>query len=410
MAGQWVYFQRAPEGDSPALSEFAVPVFASAVLSFVGLCLLGYERVSLGSIGQDLRHCLRHHPRKLAVGMGVSLVMLILVGAEVGLYIANHTKSAKTRAATSMGSYPRDFYHNDELLGYAATPNKRTAWAKKVYGNVAYDVVYTIDASSRRVTPSSAGEDAKDAAMFFGGSFTFGEGVNDDETMPHYFGERAGDMAIYNCASGGYGPQQMLAQLESGRLDDLLAGRSVIGVYMFIDNHLQRAIGSMHVVTSWGGNMPCYELDDDEPVLLGSFRRGRPWETSLQKLCSKSQILRYFRVDVPPLWLDSHVHLTARIIEKSADLLAEKSAESRFYMLFYPGSNLPERLGKEFEGSRVEVLDYSSLIDRWDKTYRMAYDSHPTPAAHEAVAAQLAKDILGASPSRPDSQPVSVSD
>jgi len=102
-------------------------------------------------------------------------------------------------------------------------------------------------------------------------------------------------------------------------------------------------------------------------------------------LCSKSQILRYFHVDVPPLWLDSHVHLTARIIEKSADLLAEKSAEIRFYILFYPESKLPERLGKELEGSSVEVLDYSRLINRSHTKYRMQYDSHPTPLAHQAV-------------------------
>jgi len=41
-------------------------MFADLVLSFWGICILVYARVSLGSISKDLRHLLWHHPRKLA--------------------------------------------------------------------------------------------------------------------------------------------------------------------------------------------------------------------------------------------------------------------------------------------------------------------------------------------------------
>ena len=87
--------------------------------------------------------------------------------------------------------------------------------------------------------------------VFFGGSNTFGEGVEDNQTMPFFFAAAAPDTAVYNYGFCGYGPQQMLALLEDHRIDPLIDGRDVIGVYLFIDAHVQRAVGSMVVVTTW---------------------------------------------------------------------------------------------------------------------------------------------------------------
>ena len=395
IVGQVEFYRLAAVRNRPPWPLLALPIFATVLISLSGICLLLYAGFSKGSVNDDLRCLLRKHPRKLALVIGSCFVLLAVISAELGFYVVNHSQASRMRAARRMGSYPKDFYQHSNLLGYEPAPEQRTPWKKIVMGNVAYDVVYTIDAASRRVTPSSA-ENAKELVLFFGGSFTFGEGVSDNQTMPHYFGESTHDVAICNCAAGGYGPQQMLAQLESGRLDDLVRDRTVVAVYTFIDGHLQRAIGSMHVVTSWGGNMPCYQLDRrDNPTHIGSFNQARVIQTSLHRLCSRSQILKYFRLDVPPYTSESHVHLTARIIEKSAELLAQKSSRCRFCFVFYPGSELVRRLGREFEGSSVQVLDYSKLIDTHDPAYRMKFDGHPPPQLHHIVASQLALDIYG---------------
>lgn len=395
IVGHAEFYRLAAVRNRPPWPLLAVPIAATVVISLSGVCFLLYAGFSKGSVNEDLRYLLRRHPRKLALLTGSCFVLLAVISAELGFYVVNHSKASTMRAARRMGSYPKDFYRHSDLLGYEPAPEQRTPWKKMVMGNVAYDVVYTIDATSRRVTPSSA-ENSKELVLFFGGSFTFGEGVSDNQTMPHYFGKSADDVAVCNCAAGGYGPQQMLAQLESGRLDDLVRDRTIVAVYTFIDGHLQRAIGSMRVVTTWGGNMPCYQLDQrDNPTHLGSFNQARVIQTSLDRLCSRSQILKYFRLDVPPYTSDSHVHLTARIIEKSAELLERKASRCRFYLLFYPGSKLVRRLGREFEGSSVQVLDYSKLIDRHDPAYRMKFDGHPPPQLHHTVASQLALDIYG---------------
>lgn len=59
--------------------------------------------------------------------------------------------------------------------------------------------------------------------LFFDDSLTFGEGVNDNQTMPYRVGMRsAGALRVYNFAFHGYGPHQMLAQIELGVVRDTI--------------------------------------------------------------------------------------------------------------------------------------------------------------------------------------------
>jgi hypothetical protein len=89
-------------------------------------------------------------------------------------------------------------------------------------GRVVYDVLYTIGADGLRPTP---GNPRAPAFLFFGDSCTFGEGVEDDETMPVAFA-RALDVPanVRNFGFHGYGPHQMVRELEVGRVDALVPG------------------------------------------------------------------------------------------------------------------------------------------------------------------------------------------
>ena len=83
----------------------------------------------------------------------------------------------------------KKFSQKDELLGYKPRPNARMASKMKLKGREIYNVTYSTDAYSRRVTPVRAVGQADKFILFFGCSFTFGAGVQNDETLPFFVGQ-----------------------------------------------------------------------------------------------------------------------------------------------------------------------------------------------------------------------------
>ncbi len=95
---------------------------------------------------------------------------------------------------------------------------------------------YRIDAYGHRVTPG-APEPGAPALIFLGASFTFGHGVEDDETYPALLQQRWPDLRIVNGATNGWGTTQALLSLdEHFEREPRIAGV----VYAFITNHLVR--------------------------------------------------------------------------------------------------------------------------------------------------------------------------
>ncbi len=362
----------------------------AVAIASLGAILLVCGARSSGSPAADIQHIMERAPRRFASAFGVVLSLMLLGAIEGVFYLLTLREHAPLEVMKDTGSH----FDGDDLLGYRLAPASRMHSVKEVDGRTIYDVVYTADSAGRRVTASSGPDTSGEVILFFGDSNTFGEGVNDDETLPHAVGLLVHDAAIYNYGFRGYGPQQMLAMLEDGRLDSLIEGRSVTAVYLFIDAHVQRAIGSMVVVTSWGTNMPRYVLDsDDRPVLRGSFRSSRPITHWLYALASKSRLLGRYHIDLPPT-AARHFHLTARIIEESAKRIAAKAGRSRFVLALHPTVKTGKNLGREFSDPSVGVLDYSGLWASNDTRYLIDGDWHPTPLAHHTLAEKLVEDIF----------------
>ena len=79
--------------------------------------------------------------------------------------------------------------------------------------------------------------------MFFGCSFMFGHGVEDDQTLPYYFVQEArGTFEGFNFAGDGWGPHQMLREIETGFVRRV-AGTPELAIYEAIPDHLRRVAG-----------------------------------------------------------------------------------------------------------------------------------------------------------------------
>jgi hypothetical protein len=250
-------------------------------------------------------------------------------------------------------------------------------------GTTVWDATYTMDALHRRITPVEEPEKRTRFIAFFGCSYTFGTGVNDNETLPFYVGRYAPGFMPYNYGGPGWGPQQMLLKLQEENLRGEISQPRGIGVYVYIDDHPRRAIGAMRIF--WARRYPCYERQDGKLTYLGDFRLAHPWRTFLYDCLLKSNTVEFLHFDLPPRITEADIQLTADITKESAACFASQFNKDPFYVLIFPYQQpYGPRLLKYLTKDRVPYLDCIHLLDGadWQTLYA---DMHPTPRAYDAV-------------------------
>lgn len=277
-------------------------------------------------------------------------------------------------------------------LGYKPQPNFCATAVHTANGKLVYRAEYTIDKYSRRVTPQKNINARNKFIVFFGCSFTFGEGLQDNETMPFYVSQYASRYRAYNYGFFGYGPQQMLAHLARDDLSGEIQEKSGVAVYTFIDDHIKRAVGSMHVCNSWGKDMPFYTVDSNGRLIRkGTFYRDRPILTRLYLFLGKRQFVKYFNLGFPRI-SRVHLKLVVQMIRKSRDIFLEKYPDSEFIVIVFPGSHYGKMILRDLNKYEIKYFDYSSLLDMSAPGYTIDGQGHPRTHVYRAVAERFAKD------------------
>lgn len=322
---------------------------------------------------------------KLVLGSAVFALALL----ELGSY--GLTRLSRPEVETWIEP---EYYQDHPNLGYGPMPGITARAWKRVDGRMVYDVRYSIDDSAHRVTPVTNAASRSKFVLIFGGSFAFGEGVEDDETLAFQLGELAPDSLPYAFGFHGYGPQSLLATLEAGTLrDEVRPDRGTL-VYVFIDSHVNRAIGSFVVYTSWASATPHYVLDaTGTPIRRGNLTSGRPLLSVVYSLLGLSPSLGYLGAEIPLAISEAHIALTASIFARSASLFRDTFEDGRFVVAMFPGSKRAERLGAALRARNVEYLDYSALLDYDDPRFFIADDWHPAPETYRILAERLVRDL-----------------
>src|SRR5215813_1057392 len=90
--------------------------------------------------------------------------------------------------------YSEQFFVADDVLGYKPAAEKRIEHRSYGGNQLLYDVTYTLDDQGLRIaSPLTIGsKDTLPCVAFFGDSFTFGEGMADEQTMPYQVWKRIG--------------------------------------------------------------------------------------------------------------------------------------------------------------------------------------------------------------------------
>ncbi len=350
-----------------------------------------------------LRYLLRRHSGVLALGMslGIFVGLLALIEGTCTFLLNRAAKQAPPPlevAFHGLGSH-------DPVLGYRAQPNRESVQTLRRGETVIYETLYRTDAHRRRITPQTNTATRERFALFFGCSFTFGEGVADDETLPAQFAALAPEHHAYNYGYGGHGPQHLYLQLTEM---DVLSGveeSAGIVVYSLFRDQIMRAVGNMRLLSTWGPILPCVTLDRGQLHYRGSFEEAWPFRIRLYRLASLSRTLEYFQLDWPPRLRRQDYDLAAHLFHASARYLETQFDDVQLYVLNYPGADAIEELEAalarlQAQGKRsslrrpIVLLNYSELLDEVPEAVVVEYpDGHPTAYTHRRVTEALAEDI-----------------
>ena len=297
--------------------------------------------------------------------------------------------------------------HNayDDILGYA--PKKsNTIVSKKYKGDqLLYDVTYTIGDDGLRITPKYELSDVNQCVIFFGGSFTFGEGVNDDETMPYFVGKKS-KYNTYNFAFYGYGPHQMLSALEHGIVDKIVECEPTIVIYQAPSSHVQRSAG----LSEWDKHGPKYILLSDGSVKYdGHFDdhastamrdEGSPFTTLINTQINKLFIFKKYIENILP-YSDEDINLFLAIVDASRIEIAGKYPGTAFHVIFWdynPNHRNFKKILEGLKGKGIKLHLISEILPDFNhqqSRYEISPDeTHPNALAHETIAQYVVDEIL----------------
>ncbi|MGH6845411.1 MAG: SGNH/GDSL hydrolase family protein [Methylocella sp.] len=258
-------------------------------------------------------------------------------------------------------------------------------------GAVIYVADYTIDANLVRQT--TAGEKGP-AIVFFGDSYTFGEGVNDAETLPQAFADLLDRKErVLNLGFIGYGPQQFLRELEAGLFDPLIGARPRLFIFMTAAWHAERTACK----ASWTPPAPRYALENGQIVFKGACNEGpslwlREW---LENTTS-------YRLMVEPIRHKlSHddVDLYIRILLAGVSLAKEKYGVATLipYLRVRAGEDYLGGTGFTDESIIARLREGGAIVidaslaeeEAQGALISIPGDGHPTPFANRARAAMV---------------------
>ena len=281
----------------------------------------------------------------------------------------------------------------DEHLGYKPKPDTTHTGVRTVNGKIIYSIKFNTDANSLRITPIDSTKPRNKYAQFYGCSMTFGEGVQSDETLPYYFGKFDKTYHPYNFAYSGYGPHQMLARLETGSPKNIVKESNGIAFYIYINDHINRAIGTMTNYGYNGGFAPYFHEVDNKLKHDGLFKNTRKIRSWCYEVMLKSNILKLFKIGYPFRISEADYELTAEIMAQASRDYKKQFGNDNFYVIIYPTTIDSKLIIRLLKQKGVKVLDYSKLFNPTDKKYAIPFDEHPTALANEILIKQLVKDI-----------------
>jgi hypothetical protein len=355
--------------------------------------------------------CLRRSwPRALLFNGSVAAV--VLAAAEA--YALFHQAAAKKPPTYSAEN---GYFVPDDALGTVPARGAQARSTSSSAGRLIYDVTYTIGSNGLRVSPPVQKDSVTGSILFFGCSFTFGEGLEDDQTLPYQVGVQSGGRyATVNFGFHGYGPHQMLAAIQHGIVRRAVGSCPRYAIYGAIPHHVFRVAGKV----PWGWHDPRYRLDTE-----GAAQRAGRFDDNAGPLApARSQLGNLFRQTVSALRSSGLYHMVANrepsvsagdvrlllgVVRSSRERLVAEYLGLEFHVLLWPGrtDEIYQELRDGFRQLNIPVHLVADILPGYNddpSRYAIPSDGHPNALANHLLAEYVLTRIIVREPGLLDSE------
>ena len=267
---------------------------------------------------------------------------------------------------------------------------------------MSYNVTYTTNKYGLRVAPhdlrlTQLNPNFKNV-IFFGCSFTFGEGVNDNESIPFVFEDQSqGHYKAYNFAFHGYGAHQMLRILESDTIDKVITDRKpAIAIYQACTFHIERSAFKYPYI-QWDTKGPRYRLDRNGNLVLSTSK----YSERLFRILSSSHLFSHL---LDRLYLkrrtEYDIRLFIEMIKRSKKIFEDKY-NGEFYVVYWDTYSDPDtkKIMSKLEKEQIGFFYASKIfgvnnMENYLEKYAIAGEGHPNKLAYELIAKYLLQNIF----------------
>lgn len=296
------------------------------------------------------------------------------------------------------------FVIRDPVLGFGPQPGGVEHAVVRKAGTAVYDVRYHIGPDGFRRTISSPSPQAA-SVVFVGDAFTFGESVDDADTLPQRFAQAApAPMKVTNAGFIGYGAHQVLAQIQSDRFKAAFAGGPRLVIYTALEEHLMRDEG-LGLWDFWG---PRYRLQGEDVRLDGRFHGALGGQALA--FAARSGVVGLVRDRF--FWEpDAEGVRLFGALTAAARAEAQRRDQAQFLVLLWdeplyrdlnrPGevarhAALTERMAAELTRRGTPFVRLSRLVPDYSQRqaqYMVPWDGHPTALLNQRLALALAAHL-----------------
>ncbi len=282
-------------------------------------------------------------------------------------------------------------FEPDPRTTSALEPGARIRHRSVIAGEdrVEFDVTYQIGPDRARVVPGRPRLGQK--WFIFGGSFTYGSGVDDEDTIPARIQAAVPSRQVYNFGVNGYGSADVLLDLRRRTAN---ATAVELCAYLMIDDHVRRvACPDQLTRIRWGKLKPRFSLQAG-----GLKYEGKASETlSLLGRLNVDLLNRWslYRLLFDRWSIDADaLKLTERVIRDMSARCSEMNGTSFALVILPRNSRLGDISGllNRLQSDGIPVLDlrnrYRQLLEEegaGDEAY-FFLNNHPRPNLNRKIA------------------------
>lgn len=242
-------------------------------------------------------------------------------------------------------------------------------------GKTLYECSYSFDNTGRRNTIQSDSLIKDKVALFFGDAMAFGEGLDDNETLPSLFEKSNIDYRGYNYGFLGHGPTHMLLEISSDRFKEEFKNKKGKVFFVYRDDAIKVSVGKV----PWIEGSPKYQLQDNSIIHDGEYTLADYTEDAIY---------------LPSEYTDSDYNFTLRIFTEIRKVLRGVSENLELVIMTLPLSFTVHNMVKLLRDNGIACYNYYHLDLEYhtNKTARFLDGIH-TPESNRVLIKNLTQDL-----------------